>query len=126
MVEVERKDKKIVPTTRIISVFILAISMVVLAFSTNKIYEYHELTQKRDELVERKEQLIRENEEELFSFIPELGLCKGFNQNNKWHIYDVYEHILHVVSGVDKNKCVRIAAFFIKTVFFIFSPKVYL
>ena len=63
MVEVERKDKKIVPTTRIISIFILAVSMVVLAFSTNKIYEYHELTQRRDELMERKEQLIRENDE---------------------------------------------------------------
>ena len=63
MVEVERKDKKIVPTTRIISIFILAVSMVVLAFSTNKIYEYHELTQRRNELMERKEQLIRENEE---------------------------------------------------------------
>ena len=63
MVEVERKDKKIVPTTRIISVFILAVSMVVLAFSTNKIYEYHELTQEKKELIQRKEQLIRENEE---------------------------------------------------------------
>ena len=38
--------------------------------------------------------LIRENEEGLFSFIPELGLCKGFNQNNEWHIYDVYDHTL--------------------------------
>lgn len=63
MVEVERKEKKIVPTTRIISIFILVISMVVLAFSTNKIYEYYELTQKRAELIERKEQLIKENEE---------------------------------------------------------------
>ena len=55
---------------------------------------------------------IKEHEQDIFLLIPELKKCKGFNQNNKWHIYDVYEHILHVVSGVDKNKCVRIAAFF--------------
>ena len=63
MVEVERKEKKIMPTTRIVSLFILVISMVVLAFSTNKIYEYYVLTQAQDELITRKEQLIRENEE---------------------------------------------------------------
>lgn len=63
MVEVERKEKKIMPTTRIISLFILVISMVVLAFSTNKIYEYYLLTQTQNELIERKNQLIKENQE---------------------------------------------------------------
>lgn len=55
---------------------------------------------------------LKEHEEEIFRLIPELKVCKGFNQNNKWHIYDVYEHILHVVSGVDNDKCLRVAALF--------------
>lgn len=55
---------------------------------------------------------IKENEKELFNLIPELRLSKGFDQNNEWHIYDVYEHILHVVDGVDKNLTLRLAALF--------------
>lgn len=30
--------------------------------------------------------------------IPELGECIGFEQNNPYHKYDVYEHIIHAVS----------------------------
>ena len=45
---------------------------------------------------------IKENEKEIFGLIPELEICKDFNQNSEWHIYDVYEHILHVVAGVKK------------------------
>lgn len=44
--------------------------------------------------------------------IPELEKCKNFDQNNPYHIYDVYEHILHVVDGVPQNIYVRLAAFF--------------
>ena len=56
---------------------------------------------------------LKQNEKEIFELIPELRLCKGFEQNNKWHIYDVYEHILHVVQGVDSNKYLRISALFL-------------
>jgi len=56
--------------------------------------------------------ILKQNEEILFELIPELKKCKGFVQNNKWHIYDVYEHILHVVKSVDNNICLRIAALF--------------
>ena len=56
--------------------------------------------------------LIKQNEKYIFDLIPELKVCKGFNQNNKWHIYDVYEHILHVISGTDKNKLLRLTALF--------------
>ena len=56
--------------------------------------------------------LLNRKEREILKLIPELKLCVGFNQNSKWHIYDVYEHILHVVSGVSDNKCLRIAALF--------------
>lgn len=52
--------------------------------------------------------ILKQNEKELFELIPELEKCKGFNQNNKWHIYDVYEHILKVVSGTDSNLYLRI------------------
>ena len=56
--------------------------------------------------------ILKQNEKEIFKLIPELEICKGFNQNNKWHIYDVYEHILHVVSGVDCNIYLRLSALF--------------
>lgn len=55
---------------------------------------------------------IKENEENLFELIPELKTCKGFNQNNPWHIYDVYEHILHVIDGVPNNLLLRLTALF--------------
>ena len=56
--------------------------------------------------------LIKEHEKEIFAMIPELQQCQGFNQNNIWHIYDVYEHILHVVDGVPANITLRLAALF--------------
>ena len=56
--------------------------------------------------------LFKQNEKEIFEMIPELKICKGFEQNNKWHIYDVYEHILHVVSGVNNNIYLRLSALF--------------
>lgn len=56
--------------------------------------------------------VLKLNEQELFELIPELKDCKGFDQKNEWHIYDVYEHILHVISEVDKNISLRIAALF--------------
>lgn len=31
--------------------------------------------------------------------IPELGPCIGFNQNNPYHCYTVYDHIAHAVSN---------------------------
>ena len=64
---------------------------------------------------------IKENEKELFDLIPELKECKGFNQNNPWHPYDVYEHILHVIDNVDDNYILRLCALFHD----IGKPKVY-
>lgn len=55
---------------------------------------------------------IKNNEKEIFEFIPELKDCKGFNQNNDWHVYDVYEHILHVVDYVDEDLILRLTALF--------------
>jgi tRNA nucleotidyltransferase (CCA-adding enzyme) len=58
-----------------------------------------------------REELLN-HEAQLFELIPELRVCKGFNQNNEWHVYDVYEHILHVVEGVPSNLVLRLAALF--------------
>ena len=55
---------------------------------------------------------IKKNEDRIFSLIPELTPCKGFNQNSIWHIYDVYEHILHVIDNVPNVLELRLAALF--------------
>ena len=55
---------------------------------------------------------LKNNEKELFEFIPEMKSCKGFEHHNPWHIYDVYEHILHVVDNTPKDLILRIAALF--------------
>ena len=33
--------------------------------------------------------------------VPELGACRGFDQHSRFHIYDVYEHIAHVLDAAD-------------------------
>ena len=58
-----------------------------------------------------RDDLLR-SEKELFELIPELEKCKGFKQNNDWHMYDVYEHILHVVDNTPSNLILRLAALF--------------
>lgn len=63
-------------------------------------------------LEDKPSESIRNNEDEIFKMISELSLCKNFNQNNIWHIYDVYEHILHVVDGVSNNIVLRMSALF--------------
>lgn len=61
---------------------------------------------------EKPSDFIRKNSDEIFKIIPELSVCKDFNQNNIWHIYDVFEHILHVVDNVPNNLILRISALF--------------
>jgi tRNA nucleotidyltransferase (CCA-adding enzyme) len=55
---------------------------------------------------------LKKHEQALFELIPELEICKGFEQKNDWHIYDVYEHILHVVDYIPKDITLRLAALF--------------
>ena len=57
-------------------------------------------------------EFIKSNEEKIFKILPEFKMCKNFNQNNIWHVYDVYEHILHVIDGVPNNTNLRLAALF--------------
>lgn len=63
-------------------------------------------------LIDKPSVYIKEDEEKLFKLIPELKISKGFNQNNIWHIYDVYEHLLHVIDGVSPKLDIRLAALF--------------
>lgn len=56
--------------------------------------------------------ILKNREKELFCLIPELEKCKGFEQNSDWHIYDVYEHILHVIDNTSSNLVLRLAALF--------------
>lgn len=45
--------------------------------------------------------------------IPELWRCYGFNQNNRYHQYTVYDHIAHAVGNYEGDDIyVRIALFF--------------
>ena len=63
-------------------------------------------------LCDRPSSILIDREKELFCLIPELEKCKGFQQNSDWHIYDVYEHILHVVDNTPSNLIIRLAALF--------------
>lgn len=46
-------------------------------------------------------------------FIPELGYCENFAQNNPYHIYDVFKHTVSVVKNCDSDDVVvRLAALF--------------
>ncbi len=48
----------------------------------------------------------------LYPIIPELQACRGFLQNSKYHKYDVLEHICSVIDKSNKDKIMRLAAFF--------------
>lgn len=63
-------------------------------------------------LTDKPSDIFKNKEKELFSLIPEFKICKGFEQNNEWHIYDVYEHIMHVVDNVSANIILRLSALF--------------
>lgn len=45
-------------------------------------------------------------------FIPEIKPCFDFDQNTKYHCYDVYTHIVKSVSAVECEENLRISCFF--------------
>lgn len=57
-------------------------------------------------------QVLREFKEIFFFIIPELKKCDNFNQNNKYHIYDVWEHTLHVIENTPNDLILRLTALF--------------
>lgn len=44
--------------------------------------------------------------------IPEMKPCVGFEQHSKWHLYDVYEHIVRSVEAIPPLPELRLAMFF--------------
>ena len=55
---------------------------------------------------------IRESKDVFFQIIPELKPMDKFEQHNKWHLYDVFEHTLKVLENTPKNIYLRLAALF--------------
>lgn len=51
-----------------------------------------------------------ENTAVIAAVLPELSDSIGFDQQNGWHIYDVYTHSAHVVANAAKRPLVRLAA----------------
>ncbi|MBQ9229353.1 MAG: HD domain-containing protein [Eubacterium sp.] len=56
------------------------------------------------------EQVLMEYREILAVVIPELKPCFDFPQNSRWHIYDVYTHIVKTVVAAPKKDYLRFAA----------------
>ena len=59
---------------------------------------------KRDELMKLlggnyTTKILLEYSDVIAEVIPEIQLCVGFNQNNRYHCYDVYEHMVHAVEN---------------------------
>lgn len=49
--------------------------------------------------------------EKIFTYLfPPLLPCVNFDQNNRWHAYDLYTHTVHVTKGVKADKNLRFAA----------------
>ena len=58
------------------------------------------------------ESAIRENEEFIFSIIPELKAEKGFDQKSKYHCYDVWDHTICALKNSSKDLDLRLALLF--------------
>ena len=52
---------------------------------------------------------IKQNKKEIFEFIPELKAEENFQQNNKWHIYDVWNHTLVALKNSPNDLDIRLA-----------------
>lgn len=53
-------------------------------------------------------QVLLEYSDVIATIIPEIKPCIGFNQNNPYHIYNVYDHIAHAVANY-KGKDIAVA-----------------
>ncbi len=58
------------------------------------------------------ENVLLEYGQVLGVFIPEILPCIGFDQKNKYHVYDVYTHIVRSVSESEKDLTIRLGMFF--------------
>lgn len=58
------------------------------------------------------ENVLLEFKDVIAQFIPEIKPCFNFDQNTKYHCYDVYTHIVKTVSSIENDENLRLAAFF--------------
>ena len=56
--------------------------------------------------------VLREFADVISVFLPEIQSCIGFEQNSKYHCYDVYEHTLQSLSYAPTDLIVRLTVFF--------------
>lgn len=54
--------------------------------------------------------VVRKFENVIFFIMPELEPMRNFEQKSLYHIYDVWEHTLHVVSNAPADRITRMAA----------------
>lgn len=54
------------------------------------------------------EKALNENEKFLFLIIPELKKEKGFDQRNKYHSYDVWNHTIHAMKNSRRDTEIRL------------------
>ena len=47
--------------------------------------------------------ILREYIDVISVFLPELGACVGFEQNTKYHCWDVFEHTLHALEVTESD-----------------------
>ena len=55
---------------------------------------------------------IIENKELFFEVIPELRKTVGFNHNNPYHVYNVFDHTMKVIDYTPKDLYLRLTALF--------------
>lgn len=63
-------------------------------------------------LCDRPGDLIRKYKEVVCEVIPELKPLIGFEQNNPFHMYDVFDHTMEVLNNTHKQHNLRFAALF--------------
>ncbi len=56
--------------------------------------------------------ILLEHREFIEVIVPETGKSFDFNQNNPYHVFDVYRHTVEVVKSTPAAKTLRLAAFF--------------
>ena len=57
-------------------------------------------------------QVLREYRDVIAQIIPEVKEAFDFDQQTPYHVYDVWEHTLHVVGNIEHEPFFRLAAFF--------------
>ncbi len=56
--------------------------------------------------------ILREYVDVISVFIPQIGKMKGFNQQNPYHCYDVWEHTLHALEYSPDDIIIKLAVLF--------------